>query len=434
MILIVCMLICALSYVGAFDETQSSWQDGPGEEDPVTSWSTYFLSSENMNWNNSESSIYLDYAENCPEHIIDASAGAPYSVVSINMDSDTDTDLLVAAWSNDIVAWYRNEGNGESWTLIEIAARFDGANCARACDVNNDGFMDVIASAYYADSLYWFESDSSEYLWIPHPIARIESPGEIEPVMVGNSVHLLVCESSTGILHNFISSTEGDSVTWEHLQIPGEYPGISSIALDDIDADGDLDIVLAEYNNARIVYLECLSWFDAFEEHVIDSLINHPACIMIGNIDGDVYESPDIAASSYDDDAVYWYENSELGLCWNKHTVTDDLWGASGVCICDISSDEDDWLNIVAAGQNDSEVRWYEYSGANEWSEYLIGELDGASALCAAEIDDVSGLEIVGAAGVGEAIKYWSPGFLSGEGELISTILDAQVEQQWSNI
>jgi hypothetical protein len=428
------MLICVLNCFGAFDETQSSWQDGPGEEGPVTSWSAYFLSSENMNWNNSESSIYLDYAENCPEHVIDASAGAPYSVVSINMDSDTDIDLLVTSWSDDIVAWYRNEGNGQSWTLVEIAAQFDGANCARPCDVNNDGYMDVIASAYYADSLFWFESDSSEYLWIPHPIDRIENPGEIEPVIMGDSVHLLVCESETGILHNYVSSIDTDSITWEHFQIPGEYPGISSIDITDIDVDGDLDIVLAEYNGGRIIYLECLNWFDEFEEHVIDSLIFHPVCVRLGNIDGDALELPDIAVCSYDNDAVYWYENTEHGACWYKHTVTEDLWGASGLCICDIATDEDDWLNIVAAGRNDSEVRWYEYSGEKEWSEYLIGELDGASALCAAEIDAVSGLEIVGAAGVGEAIKYWSPGFVCDEGELVSTILDAQSEQQWSNI
>ncbi len=434
MILLTCLLLCFFSYSTAQDETQSTWLGGPGEEVPVESWSDTFESCENINWFNSEGTIHLDYAHNLPEHVIDASAGAPYSVVSVNMDSDTDMDLLVASWSDDLIVWYRNEGNGVDWTLIEITAQFDGANCARPCDVNNDGYMDVVATAFYDDSLFWFESDSSEYLWIPHPIDRIENPGEIEPVMVGESVHLLACESATGIIHNYVSTIEDGSVTWEHFQIPGEFPGISSIDVTDIDVDGDLDIVLAEYNGGRIICLECLNWFDEFEEHVIDSSIPHPMCIRLGNIDGDALELPDIAVCSYDNDAVYWYENTEFGSCWYKHLVTDDLWGASGVCICDISSDEDDWLNIAAAGQNDSEIRWYEYSGENEWSEYLIGELDGASALCGAEIDDVPGLEIVGAAGVGEAIKYWSPGFLTDEGELVSTILDAQLEQQWSNI
>jgi len=434
MVLTAYMLVCALNCFGDFDETQSTWQGGPGEMGPVTSWSNFFTSSENMNWFNSETSLYLDYAENCPEHVIDASASAPYSVVPVNMDSDTDIDLLVASWSDDIVAWYRNEGNGQSWTLVEIAAQFDGANCARPCDVNNDGYMDVAASAFYDDSLFWFECDSCEYLWIPHPIDRIDNPGEIYPVMVGDSVHLLVCESATGILHNYVSSMEGDSVTWEHFQIPGEYPNISSIDVMDIDLDGDLDIVLAEYNNARIVYLECISWFDDFEEHVIDSLVFHPMCIRLGNINGDALELPDIAVCSYDDDAVYWYENADHGACWYKHTVTDTLRGASGVCICDIASDGDDWLNIVAAGRNASEVRWYEYTYEDEWREYLIGELDGATAVCAAEIDTVPGLEIVGAAGVGEAIKYWSPGFISHAGELVSTIIDAQVQQLWSDI
>lgn len=115
----VCVLICALNSIGALYETQSSWQGGPGVVGPVITWSDSFYSSENMNWNNSESNIYLDYAENCSEHVIDGSAGAPYSVVSVNMDSDTDTDLLVASCSDNIVAWYGNEGNGQSWTSLK---------------------------------------------------------------------------------------------------------------------------------------------------------------------------------------------------------------------------------------------------------------------------------------------------------------------------
>ena len=159
------ILIIVLNSSGSFNEIQSTWQGGPEEETPVSSWIDSFYSSEYMNWFSTEGSLTLDYAEDIPEHIIDADAGAPYSVVAVNMDSDTDIDLLVTSWSDDLVAWYRNNGNGDSWTLVEIASEFDGANCARPFDVNSDGYMDVIATAFYDDSLYWFESDSSEYLW-----------------------------------------------------------------------------------------------------------------------------------------------------------------------------------------------------------------------------------------------------------------------------
>ncbi len=192
MVFVWCVLIIVLNSFGSFNEIQSTWQGGPGEEIPVSSWNDSFFSSENMSWFSTEGSLSLDYADNIPEHIIDATAGAPYSVVAVNMDSDTDTDLLVTSWSDDLVAWYRNNGNGDSWTLVEIAAEFDGANCAKPFDVNNDGYMDVIATAFYDDSLFWFESDSSEYLWIPHPIAEINGPGEIFPMRNSGQFQVLV--------------------------------------------------------------------------------------------------------------------------------------------------------------------------------------------------------------------------------------------------
>ncbi|MCK5843008.1 MAG: VCBS repeat-containing protein, partial [Candidatus Sabulitectum sp.] len=362
---------------------------------------------ENMNWFSTEGSLTLDYAENIPEHIIDAYAGAPYSVVAVNMDSDTDTDLLVTSWSDDLVAWYRNNGNGDSWTLIEITAQFDGANCARALDVNNDGFMDVIATAFYEDSLFWFESDSSEFLWIPHPIAEINGPGEIFPMINNGQVQILVTESETGNLYIIKAGFVPDTVYWYSFQLAGNYPGVSSVDICDVDLDGDLDIVIAESNNSRITFLECITWYTEFETHVIDSAIPHPMCIRFGNIDNDNY--PDIAVCSFDNSSVYWYRNLLTG--WEKHTVTDSLWGASGVTICDITQNEDGWHNIVAAGCHDGEVRWYEHKPEDEWVEYIMGELPGATALCATELDAVPGLEIVGVAGVGDAIKFWSPGF-----------------------
>ncbi|MCK5787357.1 MAG: T9SS type A sorting domain-containing protein, partial [Candidatus Sabulitectum sp.] len=228
----------------------------------------------------------------------------------------------------------------------------------------------------------------------------------------------------------FKASVQPDSVYWSPYQIAGNYPGVSSIDVLDVDLDGDLDIVVAENNNSRITYLECITWYTEFEAHVIDSAIPHPMCIRLGNIDNDNY--PDVAVCCFDNSAVYWYRNLLTG--WEKHTVTDSLWGAAGVTICDITENEDGWHNIVVAGCYDGDVRWYEHTAGDEWNEYIMGDLPGASALCATELDTIPGLEITGVAGVGDAIKFWSPGFHTDEGELISAVFDGLVGRLWTSI
>ena len=433
MVVIIYMLLCMLNSGSDFDITQTNWQGGPGENQPVTEWIGTFFSCDCVNWFNFDGDIYLDYDQDLQDNVVDGNAGAPYSVVATNMDSDTDTDLLVTSWSDDVVCWYRNDGDGVSWTCVEIAAQFDGACCAEVFDVNDDGFQDVVAAAFYDDSLCWFESDSSEYLWIPHGIDGLQSPGEMEVVPVGDSVNILVCESQTGILHNYVPSVEGESVTWEDNSIPGTYPDIYSIDVNDIDRDGDMDIVLSEYNGGRVVLLECISWFDDFELHVVDSLISAPACVRMDILDL-TYETPAVVASSYDDESVYLYETWELGGEWTRTTLTDSLWGAWGLCICDIDSTGDAWKNVVASGCYNGDVRWYSRYGEENWKEYVLGDLDGATGLCASDIDGTPGLEVAAVAGIGESIKYWSPGFHSPAGELTSAILDAGMQQIWNSI
>ena len=146
------------------------------------------------------------------------------------------------------------------------------------------------------------------------------------------------------------------------------------------------------------------------------------------------YETPAVVASSYDDESVYLYETWELGGDWSKITLTDSLWGAWGLCICDIDSTGDSWKNVVAAGCYSGEVRWYSRYGEENWKEYVLGDLDGATLLCASDIDGTPGLEVTAVAGIGEYIKYWSPGFHSSEGELTSAILDAGAPQIWNSI
>ncbi len=68
--------------------------------EPVTNWANCFYSSEGINWYSSEENLSLDFAQNTEVTVIDYNSGTPFSVVAVNMDSDTDTDILVSYFSD----------------------------------------------------------------------------------------------------------------------------------------------------------------------------------------------------------------------------------------------------------------------------------------------------------------------------------------------
>jgi hypothetical protein len=70
-------------------------------------------------------------------------------------------DILGAAFSDDDIAWYENDGS-ESFTKHTVDPSFNGAYSVYAEDVDGDGDMDILGAAYSADDIAWYENDGSE--------------------------------------------------------------------------------------------------------------------------------------------------------------------------------------------------------------------------------------------------------------------------------
>jgi hypothetical protein len=94
------------------------------------------------------------------KHTIDSDFGSAWSVYGEDVDNDSDTDILGAAYADDAITWWENaDDTGMTWIEHTIAIGFDAAHAVYAIDVDGDIDKDVLGAAYAGDDIIWWESD-----------------------------------------------------------------------------------------------------------------------------------------------------------------------------------------------------------------------------------------------------------------------------------
>ena len=77
-------------------------------------------------------------------------------IFAADLDNDGWTDVLSATTSDDTVAWYRNEGDGEFGSRRVITDSANGASSVVAADLNDDGQPDIVVASVFDDTVAWF--------------------------------------------------------------------------------------------------------------------------------------------------------------------------------------------------------------------------------------------------------------------------------------
>ena len=178
------------------------------------------------------------------------------------MDGDGDLDIVSTSRFDDTIAWYENDGNADpSWTAADIATSADGPFDVFVADMDGDGDMDIVSASYNDDTIAWYEND-----------------GNINP-------------------------------TWTAADIATNADGAYGVFVEDIDGDGDMDIVSASVLDSTVAWYENdgnvdPTWTAA---DLSVGFSENPNSVFVADMDGD--GDMDIVSSSPVDDTISWYEN-----------------------------------------------------------------------------------------------------------------------------
>ncbi|MHA2272219.1 MAG: FG-GAP-like repeat-containing protein [Candidatus Hodarchaeales archaeon] len=76
------------------------------------------------------------------------------SVYPGDIDGDGDLDLIAAAYFDDKISWFENDG-AQNFAEHVIREDFDGAQYCMLSDINHDGHYDVVGLAWEGDEFAW---------------------------------------------------------------------------------------------------------------------------------------------------------------------------------------------------------------------------------------------------------------------------------------
>jgi len=106
------------------------------------------------------SSATLSFTDNKITEYADQEGG--FGVAVVDLDGDSDVDILVAAEDEKALCWYYKNGDG-SWTQLDIEAFEDKELfTVFAVDVDGDSDVDVFIASQKAEEIWLYLNDGSQ--------------------------------------------------------------------------------------------------------------------------------------------------------------------------------------------------------------------------------------------------------------------------------
>jgi len=188
-------------------------------------------------------------AQEFTEHLIATNYNS-WSIMAIDMDNDNDIDIVGSSRTTSRVAWWENDGS-ENFTEHIISTSAWYAMGVSAADMDGDEDIDIVCAAQEADAVLWWENDGNQS-FTQHNASNIISPSYIHLNDVDSDddqdILVAACEDNSDKIVWLENTGQPDFTL--HI-IKDEWEHANSVYSDDIDLNGDIDIVAtASFNTA----------------------------------------------------------------------------------------------------------------------------------------------------------------------------------------
>ena len=424
--------------VHADSEVQTDWSGGGDIPGPVSEWSNEFYQSLCINWSDNPGSLLL--SQGILKHTVDGDFEGAWSVYSEDIDGDGDMDILGAAWGDDDITWWENSDTspGIYWTEHLVDGDFLFATSVYSEDINGDGYLDILGAAWGADDITWWENvDGSGTSWVEHTVdggfwgARsvysedIDGDGDMDVL-------------GAAVKDNFITwweNIDGLGTSWTEHTVKAGYMGAISVYSEDINDDGHMDIIGAAYNSGDVTWWENTDGLGtSWTEHTVDGAFDGACFVYSEDIDSD--GDMDVLGAAYNDNDIAWWENTDgSGTSWIEHNIDGNFIGANSVYAEDVDGDGD--MDVLGSANEINSITWWENidGSGTSWTENTVDDdFNSAYSVYSEDVDGDGDMDVLGAALFAWEIAWWDISENSTCGELVSSILYLGNDPGWGAI
>ncbi len=423
-LVLACLVFLSTAGMAQSSATQTDWSGGGGVPGPGTAWGNTFDSATGIDWHNVPGELKLGGALITP--VVQLLNGDLYAKCIKVCDIDCDGDNDVLSCGAQYVRWWRNDGNGTAWTMINITTSRPGSQYVDAGDIDGNGTCDVIlgqsAGSTY-EGLYWFENtDGTGTNWVEHSIVTAFAVNRLCASDMNDDGKLDIAFTENG----------SDPVYWyENINGLGTSWLLHSFSdrsafqrdLEAVDLDGDGDMDLLDANDS------CFVWYENTDgtgtvmvPHEIDVSISNKSVTSL-DVDGD----GDLDVLAGGNSSTVWYENLD-GSCtnWVLHPVL----GYYSVSLKGLDIDGDGDGDFLSA-RTDLTLMVNEDGLGTSWTPVTVNTSTYTSACQSGDLDG-DGLDEALSCRYNDAEVIWAkiveP---QSSGELVSSILDCGTEPLW---
>ncbi|MEE9129915.1 MAG: M20/M25/M40 family metallo-hydrolase [Phycisphaerales bacterium] len=193
------------------------------------------------------------------EHIITTGADLAESVFAIDLDGDTDIDVLSASSFDDTIAWYENDGaTPPNFTEHILTTAADGALAVFAVDLDNDLDIDVLSASINDDTIAWYENDGgAPPSFTEHIITRAaDGVRGVFATDLDGDLDIDLLSALGGALLVWYRNDGATPPNFTQFTIAGDASGVRAAIAHDIDADGDNDVVWSSFSADKVSWHE----------------------------------------------------------------------------------------------------------------------------------------------------------------------------------